>query len=47
VQPISAGIFGVPAGFAAIALVSLLGRWWPTPSRAAEHGAGRWDGPGL
>lgn len=47
VQPISAGIFGVPAGFAAIALVSLLGRWWPNSVRSADRGPGRWDGPGL
>jgi len=47
VQPISAGIFGVPAGFAAIALLSLLGRWWPRSNLASETGAGRWDGPGL
>ena len=47
VQPISAGIFGVPAGFAAIALVSLLGRWWPQLSRPPQPGAGRWNGPGL
>ena len=43
----NASMIYVPAGFAAIALVSLLGRWWPTPPRPAERGAGRWDGPGL
>ena len=39
VQPISAGIFGVPAGFAAIAVMSLISRWWPAgPSDPIEPG---------
>jgi cation/acetate symporter len=33
IQPISAGVFGVPIGFAVIFLVSLI---TPTPSRATQ-----------
>ena len=47
VQPISAGIFGVTAGFAAIALVTLLGRWWPGSANVAESTESPWTGSGL
>lgn len=46
VQPISAGIFGVPAGFVAIALATFIRDWWP--SRAARTDPHRsWNGTGL
>ncbi len=47
VQPISAGIFGVPAGFAAIGLVTLVRLWWPTPGSPSEPPNPSWTGTGL
>lgn len=46
VQPISAGIFGVPAGFAAIALMVLVRRCWP-PTAQATTAQQSLSGPGL
>ncbi len=46
VQPISAGIFGVPAGFAAIALMVLVRRCWP-PTAQATTAQQTLNGPGL
>ena len=46
VQPISAGIFGVPAGFAAIALMVLVRRCWP-PTAQATTAQQSLNGPGL
>jgi len=46
VQPISAGIFGVPAGFAAIALMVLARRCWP-PTAQATTAQQSLSGPGL
>jgi len=47
IQPISAGVFGVPAGFAAILLGMLASAWWPMPSpRSAQHNE-TLSGPGL
>ncbi len=46
VQPISAGIFGVPAGFAAIALMVLARRYWPSTAKA-QTAQQTLNGPGL
>ena len=47
VQPISAGIFGVPAGFAAIAVLTLLRPWWPSPAQGPSAPDRSWRGTGL
>ncbi len=47
VQPISAGVFGVPAGFAAIGLGVLLGALWPPSPSGSDGSAPTFSGPGL
>lgn len=47
VQPISAGVFGVPAGFAAIGLGVLWGDWRPAPTDRAGQDRHTGPGPGL
>jgi cation/acetate symporter len=39
IQPVSAGVFGVPAGFAVTVLVSLLSRATAAPSHTATVSA--------
>ncbi len=45
VQPISAGVFGVPAGFAAIGLGLFVSATWPAPPPA--EASQNFSGPGL
>lgn len=47
VQPISAGVFGVPAGFAAIGLGMLWRAWRPAKSPQASQTEHTLSGPGL
>jgi cation/acetate symporter len=47
VQPISAGIFGVPTGFAVIAVLTWLRRFRPTKGNGSPGQNASWDGTGL
>jgi len=47
VQPISAGIFGVPTGFAVIAVLTWLRRFRPTKGNGSPGQNAPWDGTGL
>ena len=47
VQPMSAGIFGVPAGFAAIAVGTLVSAIWPETSAEGEQAEPPFSGSGL
>jgi cation/acetate symporter len=47
VQPISAGVFGVPAGFAAIGLGVLWSAWRPMPADRTSQDRHTLPGPGL
>lgn len=47
VQPISAGVFGVPAGFAAIGLAVLFQALWPNSDAGRDATARHFSGPGL
>ena len=47
VQPISAGIFGVPVGFAVIAVLTLLRRFRPAAGNGCTRQNTPWDGTGL
>ena len=47
VQPISAGIFGVPAGFAVIAVGALASAIWPAPETRPKEAGQPFSGTGL